>query len=413
MRAWLTLCVIIVSNFSSVSLWATESQSLSSLSSGPLTWDKFWKNVASQSNAIQALEAQKRSVESEIVQELPPPMITAGSMGENGPFSRSMETTIGITQKVPFPIKFIKASNVKSARVDIADSEKNLETKRLKEKTAALFIALYGTLQEKNLLGEKRKIFVNHLKTLKSITISSQLQQIHISEITSEIKLIDNELIEIEFEERRVRLELASILGQEQPVSFIPELPRDLPTVTVVGEKGTRIEWQLAQNQEALYSAEQGLARQAWTPDLVFSFTNRNRLDGVMPKSQEFMVGLEFPFLWGWQPARANQRATALLEKSHYQALQAQTNTKNETEIEKQKLKLLWNQWTTLTTEVIPASEKRVHLLHRITPSDMETLDLHRNTLAQFVDLKLKALKLEQSYRLLASELAIREEYSK
>ena len=117
--------------------------------------------------------------------------------------------------------------------------------------------------------------------------------------------------------------------------------------------------------------------------------------------------------MWGWQPARINQRASALLEKSHHESLQSEKSSKNDSEIEKQKLKLLWDQWKTLSDEVIPASQKRVHLLHRITPSDMETLDLHRNTLTQFVDLKLKALKLEQSYRLLASELAIREEYSK
>jgi len=68
---------------------------------------------------------------------------------------------------------------------------------------------------------------------------------------------------------------------------------------------------------------------------------------------------------------------------------------------------ILWERLSLYQNEILPLQEKRVHLLHRITPTDMSSLELHLNTLQKWISARLSYLELESEYRKTKASLEI------
>jgi len=370
------------------------------------TWKAFWVTVTEQNPKTRVLKAKTEAARSEIVQELPAPMIGLGSMGMNGPTSGVMERTFEVSQKIPFPTKFFKASGVKDARVAVASSDENTELQRIEIEASDFFIGLYQNLKSQELFSENQGILARHLKRLKSLTLFDQLQKIHILEIEAEIKSIDSEIKELQFKEKELRRRIAVLLNEDGSFPGKPIL-KDLGPPRQVQIPKSLILSESARKREELAITEASYAKQEWLPDLTLTYRRRNRLDGVMPSSHEVMIGIEVPFLWGWQPSAKNRAASALSEQARYSAIENQREVVGEIETLRDRVKTLWERIQLFRNEILPIQEKRVHLVHRISPSDMESLDAHRTTLEKWLIDRIKLLEIESEYRRATATLEI------
>lgn len=394
-------------------LFYFSANSLADEKASGLHWEEYWQRVEAGSPKIKAFDAGVKAVSAEIPLELPPPTVTLGTMGETSPWSGVMEQRIEATQKIPFPTKFIQAAHVKAAKVDFAKTERQFELRRIKERAAQLFIRLYGLEQAERLFAEKQKTLESHLKRLRGLTLTSQVQKIHILETEGELKLLVNEIRQRDLEESVVRRELGVLAGENEAFSetvLISDLLPPEPLPESLAEN--REEVRQSQKIENWVAAERSLTRQAWIPDLVLTYGRRERLDDVMPSSHEAMIGIEIPFLWAWQPTQKNRRASFLAEKAQADLAQAQREIYADVALNNQKLEILWEQLSNLRQNIVPSFEHRVHLLHRIIPTDLAGLELHLKTLIQLVDQKLKMLSVETTYRELQTQLAIQKEFT-
>lgn len=368
-----------------------------------INWTDFWVQVEKQSPKIQALRSSVEATRSELSLELPAPMIGVSSLGERGPVSGTMERSYEISQRVPFPGKFIRAGSVKQSRVDVVRSEAALDVQRFKRESADLFVALSRNLQEQLLLKEKQKNYADHLKRLRSMSVSDQVQKIHLLEIDAEYRETHSEILDAKSRESEIRRKISALMNQDELFEQVPLLepvtpPSDHPVQSAPKVMNPSV-ITLALRREELASAEKAQARQQWLPDFTFTYRKRERFDNVMPSGHEAMIGLEIPFFWGWQPARKNQTSSALQDRSRLEALELRLNATTEIETLQVRVGTLWERYSLLKNELLPLHEKRVQLLRRITPSDMESLDLHKRTLEKWIAERMKLLDLESEFR--------------
>lgn len=370
------------------------------------TWKAFWANASEQNLKIRALKAKTEAVRSEIVQGLPAPMIGLSSMGMNGPTSGLMEKTFEVSQKIPFPTKFLKAGAVKDARVAVASSDEKIELQKIEIEASDLFIGLYQNLKSQELFSENQGVLARHLKRLQSLTLSDQIQKIHILEIEAEVKSIDSEVKDLQFKEKELRRRIAVLLNEDGSFLGKPAVEELAPPRQVQIPKRLSLS-ESARKREELAVTEASYAKQEWLPDLTLTYRRRNRLDGIMPSSQEVMIGIEVPFLWGWQPSAKNRTASALSEQARYSAIENQREVTSEIEILHDRVRISWERIQLFRNEILPIQEKRVHLVHRISASDMESLDAHRTTLEKWFIDRIKLLEIESEYRRASATLEI------
>lgn len=371
-----------------------------------MTWKAFWVKVSEQNPKIRALRAKTEATRSEIVQELPAPMVGFSTMGESGPTSNPMERDLEVTQKIPFPTKFVKGSAVKDARVAVSTSEENIELQRIEIEASILFIDLDQNLKTQALLAENQNVLSGHLKRLRSITISDQIQKIHLLEIEAELKSVDAEIKDDQFKEKGLRRKIAALLNEDGSFAGKPVLETLSPPRQVQIPR-TLVSLEPAKKREELALKEESLAKQEWLPDLTLTYRRRSRLDGVMPSSHEVMIGVEIPFLWGWQPAAKNKVASALSDQARYDSIEIQRKVTSEMETLQDRARASWERIQLFKNEILPIQEKRVQLLHRISPSDMESLDLHKATLEKWLAERTKLLEIESEYRRASATLEI------
>ncbi len=362
------------------------------------SWEAFWSEVKTKNPALQGKKAEVEAVRSEIVLSLPPPTIAFGSMGMNSPFSGVMERTFEVSQRIPFPTKFAKASSVKSRRVDYAQSAEVLGTQQVMTDAAMTFVSLDENLKAQNLLKEHQAVLDRHVRRLKSLAISDQSQSVHILTISADSKLIAADIIELEQNEIALRDQLGTFLNMPGAYENVPDLkPVSKPSGPQAQGKVAAIE--TAKFAEASSAAEATYAKQVWLPDLTLTYRKRNRYDGLMPNNHELMVGLEIPFLWGWQRSAEVTTARARADQARYEAITNRRQAESEISTLSREIQNSWRRINLLRDEVLPLQKRSMFLLHRLTASDMETLELHRVTLEKWLTDQLQLVRREGDYR--------------
>lgn len=360
--------------------------------------------IADQSHpSLVASQARARGSEamSDSAPSLPPPTIFGSVMGSNGPFNSAgrMENSIGITQTIPFPTKLTSESKVRSLEADAARTSLEAERLKIRAEAKAAFYELYGARKAVDLLEDKKSIFEEHNKRVRATTLSDRIMQAHRIWIETELDLVENELVTAKEEVRIACGRLNVAMGrdpflavpplQEPPLSELPTNPSNISAHPEIHSL------ELTKNAA---EASISQAKSLWLPDLTVSYRNARRFDGLMPNYSEVTVGVTLPFLFFWetkgQVASANSKAeeaqaTIRKEKNGLlmELFEAQTRAES-----------LKEQLSNFDTKIIPQAERRMKIAHGLVPSDMESLNEHRDAMESVVKLKLAALKLRIDY---------------
>ncbi len=373
----------------------------------PETWEEFWRKVESSNPSLQAEKAGVEASRSEVALALPAPMVAIGSMGMTSPTSGVMERSYEVTQTIPFPTKFFKAGTLKDRRIQAAAASETLAIQRVAWGAAEAFASLDESLQAQKTLAEHKDVLDRHVRRLKSLAISQQGQKIHIATIEADAKVIAAEILDLRQRELDFRNRLGGLLNLESPYMGIPRLkPAPVPP-SEFGQPSRIAAVDAAKHAEEVSAAEATFAKQEWLPDLSLTYRKRNRYDGVMPSSHEVMIGLELPFLWGWDRSANVKSARARAEQMGFSAVAARREALNEISTLQGEVKSLWERMQLFKNEVLPLDQKSIQLLHRLVASDMETLDLHRVTLEKWLTDRMKFVRLEGDYRRASSRLEI------
>lgn len=362
------------------------------------SWEGFWSEVKTNNPALQGKKFAVEAARSETVLPLPHPMVAFGSMGMNSPFSGVMERTLEVSQRIPFPTKFAKASSVKRGRVAYSESAEALGIQEVMTDAASAFISLDENLKAQEILKEHKEVLDRHVRRLNSLQISEQSQNVHILTITAESKVIAVDRLELEQNEIALRNQLGMLLNSLGPYENLPELkPVGKPPENQ--KRGAVIAIEAAKFAEASSEAEAVYAKQVWLPDLSLTYRKRNRYDGVMPASHELMIGIELPFLWGSQRSADVTTARARANQARFESVSRQRQAESDIATLRGEIQTSWRRISLLRDEVLPLQKRSLFLLQRLTASDMETLELHRITLEKWLTDQLQLVRREGDYR--------------
>lgn len=366
-----------------------------------IEWGAFWESARATSPRTQLFKTRTEQAQAAVALEVPPPMVAVGSMGMNGPLNGVMEQTFEVTQRLPFPTKFISASKVKSELIH----QKNLEAETglldIEIQAYQEFVDLNEVLARRQLVYEKQKFFEGHLKRLKAYTISNQVQQLHILEMEATLKEIEADLRALTGEERTLRLKLGAWISKGgEALSADPQLePINLEKAIPVKDSSASPYLKLSQSNEALRDRQKSLAKQSWLPDLSLTYRRHVRHDNLMPNSHELMLGIELPFLFPGQPNAQAKQSDLFREEAFLQNEQQHREVYSQIEALRTQLEATRDQLKLMGSAILPNLDKRMHLLHRLAQTDMESLDLHRSIFEQLQAGQEKNLKLESTYR--------------
>lgn len=383
------------------SLWAADEK---------LRLSAVIEKALSQHPSLQAAKARADGANSSVtaVTTLPPPMVGIGMMGENSPWSSSgkMERSYEISQDVPFPTKVISNRN---ARVFEADSKEwDLEQQRrdIIRDAKKVFFSYARTVQEVEISEERVQLLRKHLKVLASKPVSSSMLQAHVVTIDGEIEAAQVELIMERQELTTMKAELNVAMGQSPDSALAtPELPPlsslPLETRNQVLES-PRVKSVTAMKEAA--ESERSLMYQEWVPDFNLTYRYNRRYDSI-PNNHEFMVGMTLPFVPFWSTAAKASQASAKVIELEAELKKTNLETASDAEILRTRAKSLREVYLKLSDKVLPSAEKRLHLIHRISQTDMETLDEHRMAFENLNAIKMKIARTRSDFESAVAEL--------
>lgn len=370
-------------------------------------WEDFWKKATESSPRIQVLQIRIEREKAPVSLELPPPMLSAGRMGKDNPWSAGMEQSWEVTQKVPFPSKFALANHAQQSRIHQTELEAEVSLIELQNQAYGQFVSLHALLSKREIILSKKRFFQDHLKRLKAYTISDQVQQLHILEMEAELQGIESELKYLDGEESRLRLELGSWLSTRSELfADDPQLESinlNIPAKTKDPTQSPYVK--LSRTFEETRSREKSLANSEWLPDLSLTYRRRIRQDGFMPNSHELMLGVELPFLIPSQPIAKSNEASLKQEEARLNHLQSAIDVRSRQQALRDRLEALREQLHLMRDSILPNLEKRMRLLHRLAQTDLESLSLHRSVFDQLFMNQEKEIDLDTRYRTTLFEL--------
>ncbi|MBK7842922.1 MAG: TolC family protein [Bdellovibrionales bacterium] len=300
------------------------------------------------------------------------------------------------SQTIPFPTKL---AGDRSARKSEARSQEETQLANQREIMAwakLLYVSLWVEQERIELLKEKKKILLNHIRLVRSSVRSDSFAAIHLLKVESALDLLDNELDETIQKQRERQLEAASFLNIESTrIQILVEAPSfsEIPRVDQNSSHQIRsLEW----NLESARSRELE-AKSSWFPD----FNLRYKEMGATSMSQKYnevMIGVTLPFIFPWGPYSESGKAGAERIQKEYELEKERRKISSEKESLLSRARSIRQQLKRLTEKLIPRAEKRVKIVRNLAPRDMETLKDHHETMEAFPDLKIKALDLRMQY---------------
>ncbi len=361
---------------------------------------------------IAALKAKLAQSEARVqaAPSIHPPMLSLGTMGDQGPFSGLMENSIQLSQTVPFPTKLTAESRERSSEQKATQAQLEARLLSLRTEAKGAYLELYRAKAQINLLEEKRQTLENHSKRIRSATLSDRMTQAHLIRIQTEIDLAQNEIEKARQTEKVAQGTLNVVMGQDPLTQLsalekppLSELPKAPGSSNQLIQQHPQLK-ALRASTEA-FEAIGDRTKSEWLPDFTLKYRYNRRYDGVMPNNSEVMLGVELPFLFFWQP-----KARVAEAQARTQELRAQTKqTENELKLKllkaRSEAESLRTQLLNFEKQIIPQAQKRMKVAHSVAPTDMESLTEHRESMEQYLDLQLAALNLHVDYEKAISEL--------
>lgn len=421
LKAWLGSLLIAFSLFSTKS-WAADpiiviGEAASGLSQGEISLEDVLEMALKDNPQKKALELQGTAAHYAVVAEepiLPPPTLSLGSMGSDGPLSSEghMETSVTLTQTIPFPTKVIAHRRALKQQSLAADAGFKTFEIQLRAEVKKAFFNYLEAQNKLALLNELKSVFEHHLKRLRSGSIQDQIMKSHILSTETESISLENEIIENEQNYKVARGELNYLIGREAtaslgspkepPLSPLPELPESQFLEAIIQNHP---ESMAIEAERKLADAEKDSARSAWLPDLSLSYRyNRRYNDGnnpmsnTTPSNSEVMAGVSIPFLFFWQPAAKNSQASARLESMKSKVLQGRNQLSLKILKTQSAMETLSRQIENLENNLIPRAKKRVSLLESLSPTDLANLMEHRDALSEYIKAKMEVVVKKSQY---------------
>lgn len=360
---------------------------------------------------IEVLKAKVSQTEArrQVGPSIPPPMVSLGTMGERGPFSGVMENSIELSQTIPFPTKLTSESKERSLEQKAAEAQLEARLLSLRTEAKAAYLELYRAREQITLLEEKRLALENHAKRIRSATLSDRMAQAHVIRIQTEIELSQNEIAKARQTETVSQGTLNVVMATD-PTTPVPnleppplsDLPKTIESTTSVAQHP---QLRALRSSTEAFEAGEDLAKSAWLPDFTIKYRYNRRYDGVMPNNSEVMLGVELPFLFFWQPQGRIAEARAQSEGARSQARQTENELKLKLLKTRSEAESFRTQLLNFSNQIIPQALRRMKLAHSASPTDMESLNEHRESMQSYVELKLAALNLRVDYEKAISEL--------
>jgi cobalt-zinc-cadmium efflux system outer membrane protein len=356
-----------------------------------------------QKARVDEANAQKQSAPS-----LPPPSLFFSAMGSNGPLNSDgrMENSFGLSQTIPFPTKLTAESKAKGYEVDAADAKLQAETLRIRAEVKATFFDLCGARKKIAFLEEKKVIYQEHSQRARSATLSDRIMQAHLVWVQTELELVNNELIVAREEERISNGKLNVALGSDPSIP-IPELEdpplSELPKSSDLQSSNPELRALTFSRDSAQASLTQ--AKSLWLPDLSITYRNARRFDGLMPNYSEGTIGITLPFLFFWETSGQTAAANARVQEAEAKVEKTRNDLKMQLLEARAHAESLREQALNFENRIIPQAEKRMKIAHGLVPSDMESLNEHRDSMESVIKLKLAALNVRIDFEKTVAKL--------
>jgi cobalt-zinc-cadmium efflux system outer membrane protein len=360
----------------------------------PVSLEQFLREAQDRNLSLKAESASSDAAKEESVGiALPPPMAAISQMSDQSGKATNWE----VSQSIPFPTKL---SNDHDARNLMAESRSAMLATREREVTFEarfLYFQLWKSQERTRLLKEKAAAIAEHLRLARAATRSDSFLKIHQLNAESELDLLENEITQSEQEQRDRQIAAAEFLNQD-PKAYRPIAAEFAPSVLPKepGE-GTASQIQAKRFELESLQAREREAKASWLPD----FNLRYREVGgtsMNPRYTEAMIGISLPFAFFWEPRSASGKASAERYEAEMRLEQEQRRIGSQRETLLTKAEALRKQLDQFQKSLIPRAEQRLRLVHNLAPRDFESLQEHREAIAAFPELKLKALDLREQY---------------
>lgn len=223
--------------------------------------------------------------------------------------------------------------------------------------------------------------------------------KIYALEVESTIGLVENEVSSLkeQLEIEKVRL---------KKISYDENYDPGQPSITdpepfAVASSSSKIS-SINLSKLRVANSDFEVANASSSPNLFLKVRKLDRpMNGMA--NQEYMVGIDLPFAYFWQP-RAEKAV------SHAQKYIAEARYKN-SEIEGEALKtslqarskILKDQLDTLEKVSLPSAEKRLKYLKNISLRDINGLQSHYNIFKDYINYKMQILEIRLRYEKLYS----------
>jgi outer membrane protein TolC len=370
-----------------------------------LKFEDFWQQVKQAHPALKEKDALSAPISSTPALEIPAPEISISQMNENTPFSSTgkMQRTVELSQTIPFPTKFSKATEIKKTNILKSNNETKILEKEIRVEAFEAYLNYAKNTELKKILGDKITYYQSHSSKARAIQVTNQAYQVHLydigielSSLKSEMKLIDIELAENEATLNRLR-------NNSDDGKFFPDLETARPASQIIApDSSIQSHPQLALNQTEIESMkrEKEMAGLDWAPDFNLKLKSIKSFDPHYTDGKELMVGITLPFLFPWQRSGKSESLGYKIRAEEYKGEQIKNVLTQDLKNLSNKVKEQWELLTIYRDQTLPLVQKKLDRAHKLTTLDMESLEAHKNAIDQFFGLRSKILEEEMNYRM-------------
>lgn len=342
----------------------------------------------------EAIRSQSKAI------HIPPPMVGYMKMTDQ---SGSSADGFEINQTIPFPTKLSKERSARKLMVQAEAENRQINENEIRAWAKVVYFNLWASQQKKVALLEKKGVLESHIRRAQAGVRSDSFLKIHQMKAETDLDLLQNEILVADQEILEKTTEAATFLNVD-PQSFRPIL-EEIPLSPIPKESSISKAPQLEASRLTLESfrAQEGAARSSWFPDLYLRYRELGQTQ-LMPKTSELMVGISLPFIFPWDASSSSGLATAQRTQAQYEFEKEKRAVDTTRILLLAKIKSLRLQLMNIYDRLLPRAERRMKLIHNLSPRDMETLQDHRETLEAFPALKIMALELRGRYEAAVAE---------
>ncbi len=371
-----------------------------------MTLEEFLSKATTSNLDLKVSQAKSDAADSRSIGlSIPPPMVGITQFKET-----SGGTTSGfeVSQMIPFPTKLTSEHSARKYEAQMEKENRLAAQKKTLAQGKLIYFSAWQSQERLEILQEKKGVLKDHIRLSKSAARSDSFAAIHVLKAESELDLLENEIESAKqiFREKQIDAALFinansanfNLMTTEPKISSIPKIDSNEESHQIKA-----LRFQLENLKEKEFEA-----KSSWLPDFNLRYKEM-AATSTSSKYNELMVGVTLPFVFFWEPYSTSSSAAKARLAGQYEFEKQNRIIESDKVMLLSRAESLKKQIDNLNNQLIPRAEKRMKLVHNLTPRDMETIQDYRETMEAFPDIKLKSLDLRMDYELAISSL---EKYS-